>query len=265
MNSDSNYITNLPDFITMQRNSFCWFITQGLTSELSFFSQIQDFSQNTEYFLFGEEYKLMKPPCSIKIATKYNGNYRVQLSVPIEVRNKKINVIRYSKKLSIITLPLMSSSSTFVLNGCERLIVSQIIRSPGVYFELNKNQKKQRQFKRKLSTEISKLRSFLPSGEAFMSESYLFFPFPVSIPYKTKKGYKIKNVPYWDRSDLVSYSINFLKQKEQEINLNFLKTFKLYKLIVETSKNKHKIKMLKLFIKWLKLKKSLSNFNKKTD
>jgi DNA-directed RNA polymerase subunit beta len=265
MNGNVNYITNLPDFITMQRNSFCWFVTYGLTDELSLFSQIHDFSQNTEYFLFGEEYKLMKPPCSIGIATKYNGNYRVQLSVPIEVRNKKINVIRYSKKLSIITLPLMSSSSTFVLNGCERLIVSQIIRSPGVYFELNKNQKKQRQFKRKLSTEISKLRAFLPSGEAFMSESYLFFPFPIVKPYKTKTGYKIKNIPNWNRSNLVSYSINFLKQKERAINLNFLKTFKLYKRIVQTSKNKNKIKMIKLFIKWLKLKKSLSSFNKSAE
>jgi DNA-directed RNA polymerase subunit beta len=265
MENNINYITNLPDFITMQRTSFCWFITHGLTDELSLFSRIYDFSQNTEYFLFGEEYKLMKPPCSLAIARKYNGNYRVQLFVPIEVRNKKINVIRYRKKLAIITLPLMSTSSTFTLNGCERLIVSQIIRSPGVYFDLNKNQRKQRKFKRKLSTEISKLRAFLPSGEASISESYLFFPFPVFEVYRTKKGYKERTIPYWNRSSLVSYSINFLSQKENDINLHFLRTFKLYRTIVNTFKSADKIKMVKLFIKWLKLEKSLANFDKNED
>ena len=190
MENNINYITNLPDFITMQRTSFCWFITQGLTDELSLFSRIYDFSQNTEYILFGQEYSLIKPPCSLTIARKYNGNYRAQLVIPIEVRNKKINAIRYNNQFPIITLPLMTTAATFILNGCERIIVSQIIRSPGVYFERNKNQKKQRQFKRKLSTEISKLRSFLPSGEAFISESELFFSTPVQKIVTVKKKEK---------------------------------------------------------------------------
>jgi DNA-directed RNA polymerase beta subunit len=64
----------------------------------------------------------------------------------------------------------MTTYATFI-NGCER-VVSQIIRSPGVYFEKNKNQKTN-QFKRK-STDINKLRSFIPSGEAFISEFDLF-------------------------------------------------------------------------------------------
>jgi hypothetical protein len=89
MKQSMNYITALPDFIAMQRISFCWFITQGLNEELSLFSRIHDFSQNTEYVLFGEEYSLIKPPCSLAIARKYSGNYRAQLVIPIEVRNKK--------------------------------------------------------------------------------------------------------------------------------------------------------------------------------
>jgi len=47
-----NYITALPDFIAMQRISFCWFLNQGLNEELSLFSRIHDFSHNTEYVLF---------------------------------------------------------------------------------------------------------------------------------------------------------------------------------------------------------------------
>jgi len=130
-----NYLNALPDFLTMQRISFCWFITQGLNEELALFSRIHDFSQNTEYVMFGEEYSLIKPPYSSLIARKYSGNYRVQLVIPIEVRNKKINSVCYNNQFPIITLPLMTTYATFIINGCERVIVSQIIRSPGVYFE----------------------------------------------------------------------------------------------------------------------------------
>jgi hypothetical protein len=73
---------------------------------------------------------------------------------------------------------LMTTYATFVINGCERVIVSQIIRSPGVYFEKNKNQRTRNQFKRKLPTDINKLRSFVPAGEAVISEFDLFFPIP---------------------------------------------------------------------------------------
>jgi DNA-directed RNA polymerase subunit beta len=92
--------------------------------------------------MFGEEYNLIKPPYNLLIARKYSGNYRAQLVIPIEVRNKIINSIRYHNQFPIITLPLMTTYATFVINGCERVIVSQIIRSPGVYFEKNKNQRK---------------------------------------------------------------------------------------------------------------------------
>ena len=185
-----NYINALPDFLTMQRISFCWFITQGLNEELALFSRIQDFSQNTEYVIFGEEYSFIKPSYSLLIARKYSGNYRAQLVIPIEVRNKVVNTIKYHNQFPIITLPLMTTDATFILNGCERVIVSQIIRSPGVYFEKNKNQKIRYQFKSKLSTDTNKLRSFIPSGEAFISESDLFFPIPTSTYDVIKKKKK---------------------------------------------------------------------------
>ena len=67
MKENMNYINALPDFLAMQRISFCWFITQGLSEELASFSRIQDFSQNTEYILFGEEYNLIKPSYSFEV------------------------------------------------------------------------------------------------------------------------------------------------------------------------------------------------------
>jgi hypothetical protein len=74
--------------------------------ELALFSRIQDFSQNTEYIMFGEEYSLIKPSYSLLIARKYSGNYRAQLVIPIEVRNKIVNSVRYHNQFPIITLPL---------------------------------------------------------------------------------------------------------------------------------------------------------------
>jgi DNA-directed RNA polymerase subunit beta len=246
-----NYINALPDFLTMQRISFCWFITQGLSEELSLFSRIQDFSQSTEYIMFGEEYSLIKPPYSLLIARKYSGNYRAQLVIPIEVRNKIINSVRYQHQFPIITLPLMTTDATFIINGCERVIVSQIIRSPGVYFEKNKNQKLRHQFKRKFSTDIDKLRSFLPSGEAFISEYDLFFPLPTPTYDLIKKKKKI--VSHWQSNSIYFYSLQYLKNSENS-SFYFLKCFKLYRVICKTLDTNSRIKLITLFLKWLKLK-----------
>jgi DNA-directed RNA polymerase subunit beta len=261
MKENMNYINALPDFLAMQRMSFCWFITQGLNEELALFSRIQDFSQNTEYIMFGEEYSLIKPPYSLLIARKYSGNYRAQLVIPIEVRNKVANSVRYHNQFPIITLPLMTTDATFIINGCERVIVSQIIRSPGVYFEKNKNQKTRNQFKRKLSTDINKLRAFIPSGEAFISEFDLFFPLPTPTYDPVKKKKKI--IPHWKNDSIYYYSIKYLKQSEKASSFYFLQYFKLYRTISKITKPHLKVQSIQLFLKWLKLKNKEINF--KTD
>ena len=253
-----NYINALPDFLAMQRVSFCWFITQGLNEELVLFAKITDFSQNTEYMMFGEEYSLIKPPYSLLIARKYSGNYRAQLIIPIEVRNKIVNSVRYQNQFPIITLPLMTTYATFIINGCERVIVSQIIRSPGIYFEKTKNQKTQNQFKRKLSTDINKLRSFLPSGEAFISESDLFFSLPTTVYDKVKR--RKKTIPNWNHNAIYYYSIRYFKESNKNITFYFLKNFKFYKLISKVLELKSKDKLLQFFLKWLQIKETAINF-----
>jgi len=236
MKKSMNYITALPDFIEMQRVSFCWFIAYGLNEELSMFSRIHDFSYNTEYLLFGQEYSLVKPIYNIVRAKKYTANYAAQLVIPLEVRNKKLNSVRYHSQFPIINLPLMTTAATFVINGCERVIVSQIIRSPGIYFEKNKNQKKRKNVKRFLSSDINKLRSFVPIGEPFLSEQVLFFP-------KTLKSER-----------LLGSSYNNLKKHKQIFNSYLLESFKIYRIISKTTKNELKSERIKLFLHWLKLK-----------
>ena len=205
MTQSMNYINALPDFLGMQRVSFCWFITKGLNEELRLFSKIYDFSQNTEYVMFGDEYSLIKPPYSLSIARKYSGNYRAQLVIPIEVKSKLSNNVCYQTQFPIVTLPLMTTYATFIINGCERVVVSQIIRSPGIYFEKNKNQKRQNQFRRKTSTDINKLRTLLPSGEGFISEFDLFFSTPITTYDKIKRQKKL--IPNWNKNLIYYYSI----------------------------------------------------------
>ena len=263
MKQNMNYINALPDFLIMQRISFCWFITQGLSEELALFSRIYDFSQNTEYIMFGEEYNIIRPSYSLLIARKYSGNYRAKLVIPIEVRNKIINQVRYHNQFPIITLPLMTTYSTFVINGCERVIVSQIIRSPGIYFEKNKNQKIRKQFKRKLSTDIHNLRSFTPSAEALVSESDLFFPI---LGLKTNydsfnKRIKDKNItPYWTSDSIHYYSLKYLKKLLKNPSFYFLQCFKIYRIILKTSNNRLKNELIIFFLKWLKLQNHFSYF-----
>jgi len=236
MKQSMNYITALPDFIEMQRTSFCWFIAQGLNEELSMFSRIHDFSYNTEYVLFGHEYSLVKPIYNIVRAKKYTANYSAQLVIPLEVRNKKLNSIRYHSQFPIINLPLMTTSATFIINGCERVIVSQIIRSPGVYFEKNKNQKKRKFVKRNLSIDINKLKSFIPLGEPFVSEQILSF-FPIVY-----------------NQNFFQYSFTELNRNEKEFYFYFLESFKIYNIISKTIKFDKKFQRIKIFLQWLTLK-----------
>jgi len=266
MKKHINYINSLPDFLAMQRISFCWFITQGLNEELALFSRIQNFNQNTEYIMFGEEYNLITPSYNLLVAKKYSGNYRAQLIIPIEVRDKLENNVRYQSQFPIITLPLMTTDATFIINGCERIIVSQIIRSPGVYFEKNKNQKTRNQYKRKLSTDIDKLRSFIPSGEAFISEFDLFFPdsdeqFDKGGLFYSRPKSHIANIVKQSKSkSIYYYSIEYLKDREKASSFYFLQCFKFYRIISSQIKNKSKIHSIKLFLKWLKLKTNSLNF-----
>ena len=252
-----NYTTALPDFIEMQRVSFCWFIAQGLNEELNTFSRIYDFTQNTEYVLFGQEYTLVKPIYNIVRAKKYTANYSAQLVIPLEVRNKKTNIIKYHSKFPIINLPLMTSSATFVINGCERVIVSQIIRSPGVYFEKNKHQKKNKQIKRIISSEIGKLKSFTPPSEILPTESRLYVLKPTIkkklISDKKKKVRFIKKEEDWNwQGETINiYSFKQLKNYEINFSSSFIEYLKVYKSLFKIQNLSTKIKRIKIFLKWL--------------
>jgi DNA-directed RNA polymerase subunit beta len=192
MKKDMNYITTLPDFIEMQRLSFSWFICQGLSEELSHFSSILDFSSNIESLIFGQQYKLIKPFYTALDAKKDAKSYVAQLQVLIEIRDKSANIILKRERISIVNLPLMTQAATFIINGCERVVVSQIIRSPGIYFEKNKKQKNRKRNSLIISTNYKKLQQLFPNPSTLYY--YLTYKGLSSNKLDSKVRYYIKKV-----------------------------------------------------------------------
>ena len=125
---------SLPDLVEIQRASFCWFLEEGLAEEIKNFSPITDYTDNLELHLLGDEYKLKYPKYSINECKRRDATYSVQVYVPARLINKETGTIK-EQKVFIGDLPLMTDRGTFVINGAERVIVNQIVRSPGIYYK----------------------------------------------------------------------------------------------------------------------------------
>ncbi|MGK7916112.1 MAG: DNA-directed RNA polymerase subunit beta, partial [Prochloraceae cyanobacterium] len=132
--------TLLPDLIEIQRSSFRWFLEQGLIDELDSFSPIADYTGKYELHFIGENYRLKEPKYNVDEAKRRDSTYNVQMYVPTRLINKETGEIN-EMEVFIGDLPLMTDRGTFIINGAERVIVNQIVRSPGVYYkaETDKN------------------------------------------------------------------------------------------------------------------------------
>ncbi len=130
----------LPDLVEIQRASFRWFLEEGLIEELESFSPITDYTGKLELHFVGKDYKLKRPKYDVDEAKRRDSTYAVQMYVPTRLINKETGEIK-EQEVFIGDLPLMTDRGTFIINGAERVIVNQIVRSPGVYYksETDKN------------------------------------------------------------------------------------------------------------------------------
>jgi DNA-directed RNA polymerase subunit beta len=130
----------LPDLVEIQRASFRWFLEEGLIEELDSFSPITDYTGKLELHFLGKDYKLKRPKYDVDEAKRRDASYAVQMYVPTRLINKETGEIK-EQEVFIGDLPLMTDRGTFIINGAERVIVNQIVRSPGVYYkaETDKN------------------------------------------------------------------------------------------------------------------------------
>ena len=132
------FLTTLPDFVEIQRASFCWFLSKGLSEELEKFSSITDFANIIELNFFGQEYKIRKPKYDINESKRRDGTYAVRIYVPMSItvfNNETLNKKNTKTNVFIGELPLITDRGTFIINGCERVVINQIIRSPGIYYK----------------------------------------------------------------------------------------------------------------------------------
>ncbi len=136
-------VTYLPDLVEVQRASFKWFLEKGLIEELDSFSPITDYTGKLELHFVGDQYRLKRPRHDVEEAKRRDATFASQMYVTCRLVNKETGEIK-EQEVFIGELPLMTERGTFIINGAERVIVNQIVRSPGVYFkeEQDKNGRK---------------------------------------------------------------------------------------------------------------------------
>lgn len=126
-------IQDMPNLLEVQKNSYEWFLTEGLHDVFRDVASISDYSGNLELtfvdYVMDEKPKYSEAECKARDAT-----YAAPLKVSVRLRNKETEEIK-EQEIFMGDFPLMTEGGTFIINGAERVIVSQIVRSPGVYFD----------------------------------------------------------------------------------------------------------------------------------
>ncbi|NQU17325.1 MAG: DNA-directed RNA polymerase subunit beta [Candidatus Saganbacteria bacterium] len=129
-----------PDFLEMQLNSFEWFRQIGLKEELKAVSPIKSYDGKFELYFTGKV-NFVKPKYNVRDCLVREITYASPINVEIKLVNKETKEIKM-QEVFLCDLPIMTDRGTFIINGAERVIVSQLTRSPGVYFKESKRLEK---------------------------------------------------------------------------------------------------------------------------
>ncbi len=138
-----NEVLDLPDLIEVQKSSYEWFLKEGLKEVFEDISPIQDYTGNlilefVDYYIDENE-----PKYSEDEARERDANYSAPLKARVRLINKETGEVK-EQEVFMGDFPLMTEKGTFIINGAERVVVSQLVRSPGVYYseEIDKTGKK---------------------------------------------------------------------------------------------------------------------------
>ncbi|TEB08293.1 DNA-directed RNA polymerase subunit beta [Pelotomaculum schinkii] len=124
-------VLELPNLIEVQRNSYSWFLKEGLREVFQDISPIQDFTGNLVLEFL--DYTLGEPKYSVEECKERDVTYAAPLRVKVRLINKETGEVK-EQEVFMGDFPLMTEKGTFIINGAERVIVSQLVRSPGVYY-----------------------------------------------------------------------------------------------------------------------------------
>ncbi len=126
-------VMDVPNLIAIQTENFKWFTTEGLSQAFADISPIEN-SAKTMYLEFGE-HEFGRPKFSVEECKEKDVSYQAPLMVKIRFVNRETGEIQEpEEKIFMGDFPLMTPRGTFIINGTERVVVSQLVRSPGVYF-----------------------------------------------------------------------------------------------------------------------------------
>ena len=132
--SKINEVLDMPNLIEIQRDSYKWFLDEGLREVFDDISSVSDFSHYLVLSFI--DYRLDdKPKYTVEECKERDTTYAAPLRVRAQLLNKETGEIKESE-VFIGDFPLMTESGTFVINGAERVVVSQLVRSPGVYYDV---------------------------------------------------------------------------------------------------------------------------------
>ena len=128
-------VLEMPNLIEVQKNSYDWFISEGLREVFDDISPIEDYSDKlslefVDFTLCEDDVKYPIAECKERDA-----NYAAPLKVKVRLHNKENGEIK-EHEIFMGDLPLMTATGTFIINGAERVIVSQLVRSPGIYYAI---------------------------------------------------------------------------------------------------------------------------------
>ncbi|MDA1060293.1 MAG: DNA-directed RNA polymerase subunit beta [bacterium] len=126
---------NIPNLIEIQLNSYEWYLNEGIRELLDEISPIQDFS-GKKLELHFLEHSISEAKYDAETAKNKNLTYEASLKVHVQLINKETGEIK-EQDVFLGNIPLMTNRGTFIINGIERVVVSQIVRSPGVFFSKN--------------------------------------------------------------------------------------------------------------------------------
>jgi DNA-directed RNA polymerase subunit beta len=125
----------LPNLLEPQRTSFCWFLEFGFLQELENFSSIKDYLEELELNLSVRYYKVKQPKYSLAEAKRRDTTYSVKIYTIAKLTYTSELKESTENEVLLCDLPLMTNEGTFLVNGIERVIINQIVRSPGIYYK----------------------------------------------------------------------------------------------------------------------------------
>ncbi len=129
----------MPNLIEVQKNSYQWFLDKGLQEVFDDISPIEDYSGHLSLSFIGYELCEKEKKYTIEECKERDATYSAPLKVLVRLYDKENKKEIKDQKIFMGDLPLMTRTGTFVINGAERVIVSQLVRSPGIYYGISKD------------------------------------------------------------------------------------------------------------------------------